>query len=249
MEGAAVWTSWWYRTTLPSVGSAPSSGLDGNTVSAPIAGALPWVNPAGGENSYLARLLVRADRPGTLILADRLWHNSGISSTTTTAQAITSPTWPARDRNGSTDGDGVFIAIEPSVQAANPAGIVNTTISYVNSTATGGTRTGTIDQSILTTNTLTTNAFVPFQLAAGDVGIRSISEITLGTSYVSGTLHLVAFRPIVTLPCSIISWNVADALSLGFPRIYDDSALWFLWYPTSSGADVVLYIEATIAQG
>jgi hypothetical protein len=41
---------------------------------------------------------------------------------------------------------------------------------------------------------------VPFPLSAGDVGVQSIQTLPLGTSYVSGTIHLVAYRHVATVP-------------------------------------------------
>ena len=44
-------------------------------------------------------------------MIDVLWYNTGLVVTTTTLQAVTTPTLPARDINGSTNGDGVGLAL------------------------------------------------------------------------------------------------------------------------------------------
>ena len=54
-----------------------------------------------------ARKAAMAAVINTYELADVLWYNTGITVTTTTAQAITTPTFPARDLNGSSN-DGLY---------------------------------------------------------------------------------------------------------------------------------------------
>ena len=92
--------SLWYLGGIPGAGSAPAPGIGGAQVTATTTGQLPFTNPVSG-NTYLARLQAQATQPGTLLLCDRLWHNSGISATVTTAQTFTSaPQIPARDLDG-----------------------------------------------------------------------------------------------------------------------------------------------------
>jgi hypothetical protein len=233
-----------YAAGYPPAAVAPSPGLNGAALTS-YAGQIDFTNPASG-NAYLAALFcgqTLASLTGYFILYDRLWHNSGISITTTTEQAITSPTWPARDRVGSTNGDGVFVAIEVSTGVGAGA-IANTTLNYTNSAGTAG-RTGVLPPTPSAPNPRAGN-FLMFSLQAGDAGVRSVEGLTLGTSWVSGTIHLVAVRPIalVPAPSAVDSFNF-DAISLGFPRLYDNSVLFSAAYNPNLSASP---LQATTLQ-
>ena len=58
--------------------------------------------------------------------------------------------------------------------------------------------------------------FVPFQLAEGDLGIRSIQSITLGTTLTAGAISLIAFNFLATVPVT-----VANIGSIAFQRKLD----------------------------
>jgi hypothetical protein len=221
-EAAGIFASSFYANGQPAAAAAPSPGINGAALTS-YPGQIPFNNPASG-NAYLAGLyatLVNGATNGFILIADRLWHNSGIVVTTTTEQAITSPTWPARDRNGSTNGDGVFVGIEVAQSVGNST-TISTTLNYTNSAGTAG-RTGT-----LTTNAgaLVNHCFMFFELQGGDTGIRSVEGITLGVSYVAGVVNLVAVRPLMFMPfyASPAPQDFyADAFTCGFPRLFDNT--------------------------
>lgn len=234
-----------YVAGRPGAMSAPSSGLAGAAVTSSRAGMLPLTSAVSGLNIYLAGLdATQGGNVGAVLLMDRLWDNSGITITTTTGQTINSATWPARDSSGSTNGAGVLVGLEVSSTLGNGA-VTNTTLTYTNSSGTAS-RTGTIASFPAAAPVGT---FVPFALAAGDVGVRSIQTLTLGTSYVSGTMHLVAYRVLAVIPTPTA--NVAssqDFLQLGMPRIWDSSALQLL-YLLSGTAGGAVTASINYAQG
>jgi len=123
MEAAGVPHSLWYATGSPPAGAAPSPGSDGAAITGPLSGQVPIPAAVGGQNIHLYRMSVASSVTGVLMLADRLWHNSGLVVTTTTAQAITPAALPARDADGTTNGRGVFAAIEVSAATTNAAAI------------------------------------------------------------------------------------------------------------------------------
>ncbi|MGE5827550.1 MAG: Hint domain-containing protein [Micromonosporaceae bacterium] len=97
--------------------------------------------------------------------------------------------------------------------------------------------------------TAVAGTFVPFSLAAGDVGVQSIQTATLGTSYGAGAIHLVVAREIATIP--LPTANVAgvfDALQLGLPRCFDNSVPWMVYLPTATAIGLVSG-TLTFAQG
>jgi hypothetical protein len=121
--------------------------------------------------------------------------------TTTTAQTVNSVAFPARDLNGSANGEQVFVGILVATATTNGAAVTNTTMSYTNSAGTAG-RTATISSFPATA---VAGTFVPFQLAAGDSGVRSIQTVTLGTSYGGGAIHIVAYRSLAMVPNTVVN--------------------------------------------
>jgi len=101
--------SYWGVAGIPGAGSYDTTlnGVTLSSTSAMVNGQIPFTDPSSG-NSYLSRLVGGATQYGTLVLADRLWHNGGYTITSTSAQNSTTPTWPARCADGTTNGDGVF---------------------------------------------------------------------------------------------------------------------------------------------
>lgn len=221
IEAAGQWASTWFTTGVPGAGSAPVSGVNGAIYSGTTNGQIPVPAAVSGAQSYLARAeFSQNGNIGTIAIDDWLWSNSGLVVTTTGAQAITTPAWPARDAVGSTNGAGVYAALLVSTATGNGAPVTNTTISYTNSAGTAG-RTGTIASFPATA---VQGCWVPFSLQAGDVGIRSIQSISLGTSYVSGAIHLVAFRLIARMPTPAANIGYdRDFAALGLPKVWDNS--------------------------
>lgn len=226
--------SLFYTAGVPGAGSAPGASLNGSTHSAPLAGCFTFVN--GAAKQYLARFAATSSAQGGLILlCDRLWSNGSINVTSNGAQAITSPAWPARDNAGSANGDGVFIGVE--VSAAAGAATPTLTMSYTNEAGTAG-RTGT--NSVPVNSGSPAGSFFPMGLQAGDRGVRSVQSFTLSTSLLSGTIHLVAYRPVAALelPASGVG-NAVDALTGGMPELFDDSCLWPVFIPSGASSSNV----------
>lgn len=243
MEAAGIYHSFFYTAGRPGAATAPSPGLAGAALTS-YAGQIPFSNPVSG-NTYLARLEATPSVAGSLILIDRLWHNSGIAVTTTTAQTINSATWPARDMDASTNGNGILIGIEVGTATTNASAVTNTTMSYTDSDGTSG-KTARITSFPATA---VAGTFVPFLLAAGDVGVRSIQNITLGTSYGAGAIFLVAYRVLSKLNLPIANTgNALDALTGGFVRLYDNTVPQLLWIPTATTA-VTISGQMIVSQG
>lgn len=229
LEGAGILRNFIYDSGSPGAAVAPTPGLAGAALTS-YAGQIPFVNPGSG-NTYLLKLAIASTMQGSAILIDRLWHNSGFTITTTTAQTVNSAAFPARDEDGSTNGNKVLVGIEVSTVTGNGSPVTNTTMSYTNQSGTSG-RTATIASFPATA---VAGTFIPFTLQAGDKGVRSIQSLTLGTSYVSGTIHLVAYRILsrvdITVPQVLAS---VDALSAGFTRMYDNTVPNLLWLPIAT---------------
>ena len=222
----------WYCTSkdvgYPGAWAPGTPGINGRvtdgTTSADY-GCIPITNASSGNN-YLTALDMQASVNHTHDFFDCLWVNSGIAVTTTTAQSIVTPTLPARDVNGTTNGEGCGIALLFVAAATNAAAISNTTVSYTNSKGVSGrtarltTATGSAIPATPVIGTM-----IWFSLDAGDTGVRSIQSITLGTSLVTGTVSLMITRDICTIGTTIV--NVAAAKTIGSPgiKLYNGTCL------------------------
>ena len=204
-EAVGVWYSLHAATGFPGGWAPGTPGLAGRATDGTAAadgGCLPLVNPAAGGN-YLVGYQAQGTVVQAHVLHDVLWVNSGIVVTTTTAQTVNSVAWPARDRDGSTNGYAVYIGILVTTATTNAGAITNTTMSYTNQDGTAG-RTATMTSFPATA---VAGTIVWFQLAAGDFGVRSIQTVTLGTSYGGGAISLIAARRLALAPCTVV--NVA----------------------------------------
>lgn len=206
-EAVGSWYSWSKDTGSPGAWAPGAPGLVGRATDGTAvadAGCIPIINPATGANYLTGHIDVRSVA-GATFLYDVLWVNTGLVVTTTTAQAVNSVAWPARDINGSTNGEGVYIGMLVTTATTNAAAIANTTMSYTNSAGVAG-RTATMASFPATA---VVGTFVWFQLQAGDTGVRSIQSITLGTSRVAGALSILACRALTAVPNPVA--NVGSA--------------------------------------
>lgn len=219
--------STWYHTGSPGNPGANAAGLSGAALTSPVTGQLPL--PPASNNTYLHSITHRQPNlngPGMALLVDRLWHNSGFTITSTAAQTVNSVTFPARDENGTTNGDGVLVGVE--VSTTTGAGTPGMSMSYTNQAGTAGRTANGIISGVASS---VQGSFYLLGLAAGDTGIRSIQNFTLSATWTSGTIHLVAFRILAALPARGVGvgGNVFDYKTMGLQRIYDDSVPFILW--------------------
>ncbi len=200
---------------------------------ATVAGSPVIAAPASG-NLYITSMTVQNSVTEAMRLVDLLWYNTGLAVTTTTAQAITTAAWPARDLNGSTNGEGVEMALYALTALGNAAAVSNTTINYTDESGnTGNTGTFQAQVGYQAPATPVIGTWMPFSLAAGDRGIRGMTGassggITLATTYTSGTMSLIAYRPLTALGTSVA--NVPGTITFPAPgiRIYGGTCLAFV---------------------
>jgi hypothetical protein len=212
-EAAGLWQLMNKDSGTPGAWVPGTPGVNGvavacnTTAGASTAGAPYLPNPAAG-NYYITSATAGTSVVSMPALFDLIWFNTGLSVTTTTPQSITMPTLPARDINGSTNGDGWYAAILVTTATTNGSAVTNTTMSYTDSDGNAG-NTATMASFPATA---VAGAFIPFQLEPGDRGVRSIESITLGTSYGGGAISLVLYRPIVYVPSPVA--NIGGTISV-----------------------------------
>ena len=235
--------SLWYTAGIPGAGVASVAGITGEILTSPVSGQIGFTNPVSG-NSYLGRLAGQATQAGQLLLCDRIWQNSGITITSTSEQTFTSSLQiPARDANGTTTGDGVFAGVE--VSTVTGAGTPTLTLKYLNTA--GQTKTAT--NVVSTVAASIAGTFYPIGLQAGDTGIQKAVSLTLSATWTSGTIHVVLYRILARLELTSANVpNAIDALTSGFPRIYDDSVPFLIFVPSTTTTTNVTG-HAIITQG
>ena len=228
----------WNIGNLPPAAGVPAPGVAGAVPTKDTAGAVPFSNPGAGDTTYLARLAAMATSAGTLHVFDRLWHNSGLSPTTLTAQTVNSVALTRPDALGAN------VEAWLEVNTALGAGSTPPSISYTDQDGNAG-------------NSASLMAFVataaagrnfPFGLAGSDTGIRSIQTYTNGATMTSGTFSLVLRRRIaeIDIPAGGLA-EVLDFFALGGPQIDDDAALEFVWFGAVASATQV-FGSLTLAQ-
>jgi hypothetical protein len=223
-----------YLAGMPGAGVAPTPGIGGAVLTS-YSGQIPFANPASG-NTYLARFAAQSTQAGMLLLVDRLWHNSGITITSTSEQTFTgSAQIPARDANGLDLGDGILAGVE--VSAATGAGTPTLTLKYTNQ---AGTADKTATNIVATVASSIAGTFYPIGLATGDLGIQKAQSLTLSATWTSGTIHVVLYRVIARLPLQAQIPNAIDALTSGFPRLFDNSVPFLIFIPNTTTTSNIL---------
>lgn len=237
--------SLWYLAGTPGVGAAVANTAGGvalSSSSAQVAGQIRHVDPGGSDVSVLARLVGSSSaQPGHLLLCDRLMQITGNSSgaalsvTSTSSQTINSNALPARDVNGSINGDGVLWAME--VAATVGAGTPTMTIGYTDQDGNTGATANNVDP-IASANSL--GAFYRFGLAAGDTGIRSVQSYQATATMTSGTISLVAYRILADLELVVSGVpNAVDALTSGMAQLQNGAVPFLVFIPSTTTATAV----------
>jgi len=227
-EAVGNWYGTWKDAGFPGAWAPGTPGVNGRVTDGTTStdnGCIPIKNPATGAN-YLTELTMGASVNHSHLFFDVLWVNSGLTVTTTTAQSITTPTLPARDVNGTTNGEGCMIGIMFTAAATNAAAISTTTVTYTNSDGTGS-RTATLSaiagSQIPATPVIGT--VIWFNLQAGDKGVRSIQSITLATSLVTGSISLFIARDLANIGTSLVNVQFTRKLSDPGVRIYNGTCM------------------------
>lgn len=215
---------------IPCIGLAPASGIGGEVLTT-VQGQIPFTNPGAG-NTYLSKFLAHCTIPGTLLLCDRLWQNSGIDVTNgSTEQTFTSSAQiPARDENGSNAGVGVLAGVEVITQTG--AGTPTLTLKYTDQDGNAGI---TSTNLMATVATSIVGTFYPIGLAAGDSGIQKAQSIQLSATWTSGTISVVLYRVLARLDLTIAHTPASlDLFSSGFTRMYDNTVPFLILIPSTT---------------
>lgn len=134
--------------------------------------------------------------------------------------------------------------------------------SYTNSVATAAKATPTVlpigktaaANGLVLYSGTGSGKYGPFMpLAAGDRGIRSIENIQISVSYVSGEFSVALVKPLLTLP--ITTLGVASERDLlnqmpSLPRIYDGACLmWLIYHGAATPTNSAIYGHLDLGWG
>lgn len=231
---AADTVGYWYSTFkdagFPGAWAPGTPGVNGrvtNGTQSADYGCIPIPNATVGGN-YLTELQMASSIAHSHFFYDVLWLNSGLSVTSTsTVQAIASPTLPPRDINGTTNGEGCVIGLYFSAASTLAAVNALSQVTYTNSKGVGSriaTLLGVQGSQAPATPVIGTTLW--YNLAAGDTGVQSIQGFNIGaTSWLTGTINLFIARDVASIGTPIA--NVCAQKTIGTPgiRIYNGSCL------------------------
>ena len=142
---------------------------------------------------------------------------------------------PARDVNGSSNGVGVFLALE--ISAAAGAAAPTITATYINSSGVSG-HTGAAIYG--TSNSPAAGTFYMLGVAAGDVGVQALQSVALGSSWLSGTMNMVAYRVIASLEIpGAYQGNAIDLVTSGMPQMFNGTVPFLVFIPSNTTASYV----------
>jgi hypothetical protein len=241
-EAAGVMYCFAKDSGLPGVWAVGTPGLNGRATDGLAAGDVGCMCPAdaaAGAFNYVNRFSINGTVAMGGMLIDILWVNTGLVVTTITAQAISAVAAAARDRNGTTNGLDIMAGLLVTAATTNAGAITNCTMNYTDSL--GNTANVATMASFPATAVIGT--LVPFQLAAGDAGVRVPESVTLGTSLVTGSVSLILYRIIDLAGAPLANagqFKDSDTPSAkaGF-KIYNRSCMHVVQLPTATTATTV----------
>jgi hypothetical protein len=236
-ESQGQYYCWAKDSGTPGAWSPGTPGLAGRVTdgtTAADAGCARIPNAGAGQTKFLTDLSCAATVAQTAFVFDLLLVNTGIVVTTTTAQTLNTVTLPARDRDGTTAGLDVRAALLITTATTNAGAIPSIAISYTNSDGVAG-RTATIP-SYPATAVLGT--LVPFDLQAGDSGVRSVQTITLGNTLTSGAISLILYRTLAFVGQPAANFGVQTPARSG-ARLYNGACILAFSLASGTGASTI----------
>lgn len=228
-------TSYWRATGVPGLGSVPTSPI---TVYSSDVGAPSFPNATGGAFTYLGHARMACSAQQDIEMHDRLAHCGGLSGTSTSLQTITgfditTLSGLSTDRIGETDLSDVQWWLEWFTATGGTTTTPSVSVTYTDTT------TDTINLGAVGTS-VGAGRLVPIRPAAGK-WIKAVTGVQLSASTGTvGNFGVVATR--FRAPVNVIVANRSetyDWAQLGLPRIFDDSALMLVAFPTATTAGTV----------
>ena len=225
--------SLWQMDGQPYPGSSASAAPGGDAPTSATTGALGFVNASGTDTLHFvaANVLSRLENH-TLLLYDRIFQVAKTMSSTATEAVTGVPTRYQSTTPGDDDYAGGNFMF-PECTSDLGAGAYNwDTCLYTDQDGnTGVTLPSCGGYAVDFTNLCyINNSRWFFPLAAGDTGVKALTQMQCDAS-VSGGVDFVIGHPIAFMPCPIASQiSITDGINTAFnlTRIFDDACLAFL---------------------
>ena len=233
--------SLWEYDGMPAKGDVPTVGAIPDRTTQ---GAIPFTAPGGGRDKHLIGASITPLTAGVYLLYDRLFHEGGLSGTSTAAQTIqgSTPT-PALTRNTGGAGNIAFYEIYSIIGTTTRT----LTMTYTNQAGTGS-RTSTISIGGAGFREVSRMQRIP--LAAGDSGIQAIEQIQLNTSTGTvGNFGITIAQPLAWIPVNVVGtmgWRDYTTGLPGIPVINPDACLSLMFIPNTATAPELFGSLATI---
>lgn len=236
---ANAWHSYFAATAIPGAGTLAT----GNTTAGIIpteatAGAMPFADPAGGENSYIMGASVVSTISGRVLMYDRCYALGALAPT---SGAYAGPvTGLALDRPA--DGAGCLIAAE--IVTALSAAAHTVTITYTNQNGDTG-RTATV---VLPASAGIGRVFWA-TLQEGDSGVRRITGVSGSATPPTGTFNLLIIRPLLSV--GVVA-NVPKQLGVpeaGLRPMYANSCACLMFYNPTGTTAASIEVSVDLATG
>lgn len=234
-KAAGIAHSLWKVEGTPRAGATPATGTGAIPTKA-TTGAMAHQNAASLFNARLMRFLAVGSVVGQLVLYDRLWHNSGLSGSSTSGQTVNSVALDRPDALG--EGAELWGEVYTAIGSNTNYTI---TATYTNPGGTGS-RSAVFDQSTYSSGGLNlAGAMFPFKLQAGDTGIKSVqSAILSATSGAAGDWGLTILRRVATLTLDVAnSGRELDLFRTALAQIYDDACLALMVIPSTTTTGLI----------
>jgi hypothetical protein len=223
------------KGAVPTIGSIPDRTTQG---------AIPFTAAGGGRDKHLIGASIAPLTSGVYLLYDRLFHEGGLSGTSTAAQTIqgSTPT-PALTRNTGGAGNIAFYEIYTIIGTTS----TTLTMTYTNQAGTGS-KTSTINIGATGFREVTRMQRIP--LAAGDSGIQAIEQIQLtATTGTAGNFGITIAQPLAWIPIGAggtMGWRDYTTGLPGIPVIDPNACLALMFIPSGTTAPELFGSLATI---
>lgn len=232
--------SLWRIDGYPAGGNTPTSGaIPDNTTP----GSLLQATNTAGFQKWFYNTSFFGTNAGTIIWADRLFHNGGLDGTVTTAQTVQgSPASPALTRyNTASTCIGNIIAIEIYTAVGSSSIVVNA--SYTNQAGVSGRTTKNVFMGGTANSTSPRMIFLPLQ--AGDTGVLSVQTVTLANSTLTaGNFGITIFRPLAVVGTEFVSSPGFRDFTVGLPgipEVVSGACLFAIHIPNFNGGQADYY--------
>lgn len=226
----------WFVGSQPVAGAAAAAAPGGTAPTSASTGAISFLNPSvGGDTLHFIGAQVLQSNIGTLLLCDRLFSVTKTMNSTATEAVTGVPTryQSTVATNADYAGNNQLII---ETRTVLPATAHNWTVcTYTDQSGNAGaTLPSVVGNSANPVNRLdqpATNGGWWCPLAAGDTGIKALTQMQCSALVATGNIDFTIVRPIAYMPT--IAANVGfyvDGIKTAFnlERIFDDACLMLL---------------------